>query len=459
MKKVTGELSAAAIAAYHRRFPLPRAWRLDGCADDDFAGAVVIPALAESAELFTTLATLASNPPDLLQRFLIVVVVNHRVDASAAEQADNRATLRRLASGDGVPAGLALAWVDVAAPGQELPAGDGVGLARKIGFDLALARLEKTGRPILVGLDADTQVETSYLPALCAHFAGSGAGAAVIPFGHRPAANAQEAAAITRYELFLRHYVLGLRLAGSPYAYHSIGSACACTAAAYLKSGGMNRRQAGEDFYFLQQLAKTSGLAELRGTTVHPSSRRSGRVPFGTGRSMTRQHDEGADAVRFYPVVAFRILADWLALAQAETGDDGSVLGARAAALAPTLGDFLAEVGLERVWPQLRRQHRTPASFTAAFHGWFDGFKTLRLIHALCQEAPQPVTIDAALAGLAAWGQVGPAHDQFGWLRVLRHAEEGTLIVNGEKGNFFFLLVAFDLTPQNFIYSGANAPH
>lgn len=418
-------LTAAAIAAYHQRFPLPQPWHLDGCAARGFAGAVVIPALAESAELFATLATLAANPPELLHRFLIVVVVNHRADASAAEQADNRLTLARLASGDGAPPGLKLAWVDAAAPGRELPAGDGVGLARKIGFDLALERLEGSGRPILVGLDADTHVETNYLPALTTHFAESRAGAACLPFCHRPAADPQGEAAIVRYELFLRHYVLGLRLAGSPYAYHSIGSACACTAASYLKAGGMNRKQAGEDFYFLQQLAKTAGIATLRGTTVHPSPRVSGRVPFGTGRSMTRQQVEGAEAVRFYPVAAFRLFGAWLSLARSEESGDGAALGARAAELSPVLGAFLGEAGLAQVWGQLRRQHRTSATFAAAFHRWFDGFKTLRLIHTLCAEELPPVTAEAAMAGLAAWGGIAPADDMAGWLRQLRDIEEG----------------------------------
>jgi hypothetical protein len=32
----------------------------------------------------------------------------------------------------------------------------------------------------------------------------------------------------------------------------------------------MNLRRAGEDFYFLQQLAKTSGVSGLTGTEVYP---------------------------------------------------------------------------------------------------------------------------------------------------------------------------------------------
>ena len=437
MTKVRAALTPTAVAAYRQRFPLPQPWRLEGCEDGGFAGAVVIPALAESPELFATLATLASNPSDLLQRFLVVVVVNHRADASPAEQTDNRLTLQRLAGGDGVPERLKLAWVDAATPGRELPAGDGVGLARKIGFDLALDRLEAAGRPFLVGLDADTQVEASYLSALSAHFAGNAAGAACLPFCHRPAVDAQGEAAIVRYELFLRHYVLGLRLAGSPYAYHSIGSACACMAAAYLKAGGMNRKQAGEDFYFLQQLAKTSGIATLRGTTVHPSARASGRVPFGTGRSMTRQLVEGDAAVRFYPGEAFRLLGAWLALAATEQSDDGTLLLARAGELSPGLAAFLADAGLARLWPQLRRQHRTPATFAAAFHRWFDGFKTLRLIHTLCAEELPPISAEVSLAGLADWAGLAPAADIAGWLHQLCRAEADTDGQGGESARNF----------------------
>jgi hypothetical protein len=53
-------------------------WRIVGCPETSFAGAVVIPALAESAHLFATLRSLAANPPESLDHFLVLVVVNHR---------------------------------------------------------------------------------------------------------------------------------------------------------------------------------------------------------------------------------------------------------------------------------------------------------------------------------------------------------------------------------------------
>ena len=46
-----------------------------------------------------------------------------------------------------------------------------------------------------------------------------------------------------------------MKFAGYPWAMYTVGSAFAVTAEAYVKRGGMNRRQAGEDFYFLQNLA------------------------------------------------------------------------------------------------------------------------------------------------------------------------------------------------------------
>ena len=223
------------VPPFVTKYLQPRAiqgsWRITGCTETGFAGAVVIPALAEYENLFDTLQSLAANPPELLARFLILVVVNHREDALPDDKEDNYETLKQLAALDPELAPLRLAWVDAASPGMEMPAKiGGVGLARKIGLDLALTRLDFTAQcPLLVSLDADTLVEPSYLPALVDHFRHSGCGGAVIPFCHRPGESPEQQLAIDRYELFLRGYVLGLSLAGSPYAFHTVGSAMACS--------------------------------------------------------------------------------------------------------------------------------------------------------------------------------------------------------------------------------------
>lgn len=377
-------------------------WQLEGCARAGLAGAVVIPALAEEASLLPTLAGLAANPPERLADFLVVVVINNRSNASAADQADNQRLLQRLRSGDAPPE-LALAWVDAASPGLELPAKEGVGLARKIGLDLALSRLDFSRRPLLACLDADTLVESTYLCALQQHFATATAGGAVLPFRHQDPADPAQRLAIEQYELFLRAHQLGLTLAGSPYAYISIGSALACRAEAYLGAGGMNCRTAGEDFYFLQRLAKTSGVAQLRGTTVQPSARLSARTPFGTGRSVERLLREGSDAVLCYPPQAYRLLAAWLQRVTASPGASAKTLLQAAQELHPVLAQFLTMRGWGQIWPALQRNHPRPQGLLAAFHGWFDALKTVQLIHQLCAGPWPRQPAATALPPLLSW--------------------------------------------------------
>lgn len=374
----------AAVCSYLDKAASKGDWQLDGEQRDDFAGAVVIPSLAEGESLFATLHSLATNPPAWTTRFCVVVVVNHGLPAAPAVRLQNAADLEGLAE-LAARSGLCLAWVDAASPGREVPAKQaGVGFARKLGMDLVLPRLNWAEDPLLVCLDADTLVEADYLQVIAGHFRQSVEGGAVLPFRHQPAAGPVQQAAIDRYELFLRSYVYGLRLAGSPYAFNTVGSAMACRASAYMRCGGMNSRKAAEDFYFLQKLAKTGGVGLLSGTTVHPEPRVSARVPFGTGRSMARLLDGDVQGVLFYPSAAFRVLQAWLLAAGQGRSEDAAQLLARAEQISPILAGYLEQSGWRTVWSGLQLNHRTPTRLMQAFHGWFDGFRTMRLIHLLC---------------------------------------------------------------------------
>lgn len=380
-------------------------WHISGSANGKFAGAVVIPSLAESENLPATLHSLARNPHDLLSRFLVLVVVNHRTDADPADKYDNFRLLKRLEERTDFPATINLVWVDAASPEKDLPAkGGGVGLARKIGFDLALTRLDyDLADPLLVALDADTLVRPDYLPALVNHFRTASAGGAVIHFRHRETGLPRNDEAIRRYELFLRCYVQGLVRAGSPYAFHTVGSAMACTAGAYAKAGGMNSRAAGEDFYFLQQLHRTSGVARVEGTVVYPSARASHRVPFGTGRSVGRLLSDGEGAVLFYRAECFQVLGEWLAHVAKNMGRPGGEIHARSRDISGHLHEYLDGSAFPEVWEKLGRTSRDISSLATAFHGWFDGLKTMKLIHHL-SAGPYPRSQpDEAVPGLLRW--------------------------------------------------------
>ncbi|TYO99227.1 hypothetical protein EDC39_10370 [Geothermobacter ehrlichii] len=410
------------LSRYRKRL-LIGPWRLEGSTADHLDGAVVIPACGESDHLPATLAGLAANPEKELRDWLVVVVVNQPPSADERLKEDNLATLDWLHRNQKMLPHLA--WVDATDEGTLFPARDaGVGLARKTGFDLALERLRGPAA-ILVSLDADTLVEDTYLPALRRHFATHAAGGATLPFRHQPAAGEAEQRAIDLYELYLRHYVLGLRLAGSSYAYHSIGSAFACRADAYIAAGGMNRRKAGEDFYFLQQLAKTSGVRPLGGTCVHPSSRTSQRVPFGTGEKVARLA-RGEPALLFPAPAAFRQLRLLLDFEPTAATPPAAVLDALTAG-APEAAEFLRREGWTDVWPRLCRQHRRPERLRKAFHDWFDALKTWRLIRLL--SASHPVADpEAAVRDLLAAAGLDGDGDTATLLEKLRRLEN-----DGEK--------------------------
>jgi len=398
-------------------------WAIAGTARRDFNGAVVIPSLAESRLIFSTLRSLVQNPQELLSRFLVLVVVNHREDAPSSEKADNRETLKRLSAGGPDLADLQLAWVDAASPGLELPPkAGGVGTARKIGFDLALPLLKygQPSSPLLISLDADTLAGPDYLAAITLHFQKSRTRGAVIPFCHQPGANPREDRAIHRYELFLRTYVLGLERADSPYAFHTVGSAMACTAEGYARTGGMSRRGAGEDFYFLQQLAKTGGVSRVKGIVVYPSARTSHRVPFGTGRSMTDLLSRKEGAVLFYRMECFQILADWLELIGEKPGWEGKKLQEKALEISPYLFNFLTENRFEFVWEKLQRNFRDSRNLLKAFHDWFDGLRTMKLIHHLSAGPYPREDPERVVPGLLLWAGYKPVEEIDSQLELLR---------------------------------------
>lgn len=401
-------------------------WTLEGCQEVGFAGAVVIPALAESANLMATLNSLASCPADILKRFLVVIVVNNRPDAISTDVSDNLSTLENLPLIAKKNPSLNIAWIDAASQGRELPLkGGGVGMARKIGADCALTRLDTSCDGLLIYLDADTLVRNDYLTALESHFQHTTAGAATIPFVHQPAVTIDGQRAIDRYELFLRSYVYGLSLAKSPYAFHSVGSAMACRASAYMKIGGMNCRQAGEDFYFLQQLSRVVGVSQLSGTVVYPSARASHRVPFGTGRAVSRTLIEGEQTVLFYQQHCFRILGEWLALITTAYMKNSHEIMSAVLEISSELGKYLVAVNFTDVWQKLQKNHPKQEPFIKAFHDWFDGLKTMKMIHYFSDDLFPRCQPDEALKPLFIWGGISFSVNCEEQLEALRMVQLG----------------------------------
>ncbi|MCW3788267.1 glycosyltransferase family 2 protein [Plebeiibacterium sediminum] len=187
----------------------------------------------------------------------------------------------------------------------------GAGLARKIGMDLAIQHFfdHSNDNGIIVSLDADTMVEENYFTEIYHWFNRSHKRKACSIYYEHPIEgdefDEEIYQAVTQYELYLRYYVSALKVIGFPYAYHTVGSCFAVHANAYVKVGGMNRRQGGEEFYFIQKLVQMGGYGELNSTIVKPSSRISERVPFGTGPSIKNIVTDEEDYSTYNPTSFF----------------------------------------------------------------------------------------------------------------------------------------------------------
>ena len=194
----------------------------------------------------------------------------------------------------------------------------GAGLARKTGMDEAVLRFNSIEKKdgIIVSLDADTLVEYNYLAEIESHFKSNPKNvAATILFEHQNLGLDQKhLEGIKYYENYLKYYKEAIEFTGYPYSMFTIGSAFAVTAEAYIKRGGMNRRKAGEDFYFLQNLAQLGPIGEITTTKVYPSARLSDRVPFGTGPILQKWMTGEEDLTKTYNFQAFADLKEFFDL-------------------------------------------------------------------------------------------------------------------------------------------------
>jgi len=386
--------------------------------------AVVIPALAEKDSLFATLASLSLNSRKELKRTLVLCVINNRGSHSASPGVirNNQETIRYLhvlikglpcEFGEGKELSahmkeissspLRLACIDASSPGSEMPdnAG-GVGAARKIGLDAALTVFDygTADDKLLFCLDADTLVEDNYLKEVRSFFDKGGKAAAVVSYSHQRPATSYRRLAIGAYEIFLRYYVLGLRYAGSPYAFHTIGSTMMCTANAYVAIGGMNRRDAAEDFYFLNKLVKYTEVGCITSTTVYPSSRLSRRVPFGTGRRMARFMEGVEDEFLLYDPCVFIILKKWLGTMKFSPDRQTGEIRIRAGEISPLLLSFLETNNFFEIWEGIRKNIKNSEGLLRHFHFWLDGFKTLKLIHFLTKHGFPQIDMFSAVERL-----------------------------------------------------------
>ena len=255
----------------------------------------------------------------------------------------------------------------------------GVGWARKLGMDIATQRFRTINfNGTIVGLDADTVVESNYLNSIYSFFSNNNFNAASIYFEHPITGDSfsdVHLEQIKYYELHLRYYKNSLKYSNLPYSFHTIGSAFALTASAYARQGGMNRRKAGEDFYFINKLIKGEIFGEINDTKVMPSPRVSNRVPFGTGRAILEGLNTKKDLSLTYDFQSFEVIHSWIN--RIETKDFKY----------ENFPEILKAYLGEEIWikhhTMMLNNTNSHKSYLKLFYNIFDAFWMLKFIHYL----------------------------------------------------------------------------
>ena len=374
-------------AQYRHRYAEPESGLAALCAGlFDFV--MVVPACGESPSFVEGYRTAASSAG----RLLLVVVLNGREGVGDSVYASNAAcfsalnerfVLREVAHGGwlGCDEGMSVLVVDRFTAGRRLPARQGVGLARKIGADVAL-ELVAAGRvrhPFIAMTDADARLPEDYFRRITE--IEPDCSAAMFPFWHEPGGETDVDRATALYEIRLRYVQRGLQWANSPYAFHTVGSTMAVHALSYAQVRGVPKRQAAEDFYLLGKLSKQRPLTRLSGAPVRIRSRLSNRVPFGTGAE-TGKLARGGDLKLYHPdcFAAVQNLIGGLRSLSASPPDQEAI-EALLSRMSPPVRDFLQRQDVLRIWPTLGEQAPSRGARLGRLNDWFDGFRTLKMIH------------------------------------------------------------------------------
>jgi hypothetical protein len=397
-------------------------------APDKTTGIIVVVPSFDEPEVTTLLDSLAlCRKPEC--KVEVIIVVNSPSDASLASLKNNRETIAKAKEWDQVSDPFfRLYLLDIEKPDIK---GWGVGLARKTGMDEALRRFNDTGNEagVIACMDADCTVKENYFRAIEDELLErSDRKACSIYFEHPIAGKDHDPSiinAVIQYEIHLRYYLQALKYTGFPNAFHTVGSTLAVKALPYMKAGGMNRRQAGEDFYFVQKLLPSGGYFSLTSTTVFPSPRISGRVPFGTGAAIGKMIGSGEKVLLTYNPGAFRDLRSFFMLSEEFHMVQETETETLYNKFPASVRSFITFEEWEKKMNEIRRNTSGLLSFNKRFFEWFNMFRVVKYLNFAHSEIYGKIPVYNASVELPQLhGYAGSDGDIFNLLLFLRSLEK-----------------------------------
>tara|TARA_Y100001970_G_scaffold291554_1_gene429123 strand:- start:1624 stop:2784 length:1161 start_codon:yes stop_codon:yes gene_type:complete len=336
---------------------------------------ISIPCYDEYDYLFETLESINKQDSNLLKNTLVSLVINNSNKENQKIIDNNKKTFQKLLE---YQSNYEFLIIDAFSKNNSIDEKDaGVGMARKISIDMTLQYSKSDS--IICFIDADTKLSKKYLNTIYSSYIENQWEAATVDFKHLRD-EPETVDYINNYEKFLKSTSINLKNSGSPYSYVPLGSTMICTKNAYIAVGGMNKRKAAEDFYFLQELQKTMGIFYIDDILVHPSSRYLNRSYLGTSTRLKQslKGELNIDTL-YYSKQSFNILSKWIASALNSNKTSYANILERCNKIDSKLSKVLISLNLEKAWDGITNAP-TKEHFEKQFHRWFDAFKTLKLL-------------------------------------------------------------------------------
>jgi len=356
---------------------------------------VIIPAYNEP-DIFATLNSLkkCKKPENNVE---VIILINHTANTPLHIKEINREVFNKIITDYSNSDTGKLQFCSILI--EDMPQKHaGAGLARKTAMDEAIRRFAyiNNDNGIIISLDADTFVSENYLINIeKAFFNNSKLNCAILNFKHLITANTlpKEKNAIILYELYLHYFKQAMKYTGFPYAYHTIGSCFAVKASVYAKQGGMNKRQGGEDFYFLHKIFPLGNTMELNSVTVYPSARVSDRVPFGTGPAVKEIIEQGDFLT--YRFEYFTYLKNFFNTIESLYNANNDAIYAFYESLDISLKEFISDEEFLRKITEINNNSASLAKFKQRFYYWFDAFKVIKYLNFVHSKTERVSVVDA----------------------------------------------------------------
>jgi hypothetical protein len=143
----------------------------------------------------------------------------------------------------------------------------------------------------------------------------------------------------------------------------------------------MNKRKAGEDFYFLHKIIPLGGFKELNQTRVIPSPRQSDRVPFGTGAAISKLLKSSEIVYFTYNPEAFNHLRYFFSILSGFYKSDSAKFTDWKKEIHPSLIQFLKKNNFEEKLVEINSNCKQAEAFRKRFYHWFNGLMVLQYLN------------------------------------------------------------------------------